>query len=732
MPATIFLPVVLGRPDIGVRASLLTILNLSILLFPCLAEGEPTREEECHRILHSEHAADHELAEECRREFFTSDQVTLVVTPSRRPEAANRAAASVSVVKQQELQRTGSDSAAEALRKVPGVQITDAGQAGLKRVRIRGEESRRVAILIDGQEFVDQREVGTPLLLAPEMIEQVEVVRGTGSVLHGSRAIGGVVNFITKKGGYHPLQSSASALYDSATDGYNLYGSLYGGTDGWEYRASAATADHEDRTSAKGKLDNTAFDSQSLAVYLGKNFGAHSIGASFDQFNASSGVYVEPAVATAPPFNDFRIDAPRRDRSKVSLSYEGDKLGSLVRSVQLDGYYQISKREFNTLSDLTLDFGNGPLNQLIDNRSDSDLDTFGMNAQARLTLLSAHDLVLGIEAKNDALDQSRTRVVTTAGQTMPGERTVDQANQTTLEGFAEDVWQLSEGLELRAGARGIYFKTELEESTREGLDPFSESDTAVVGAAGLRYSPAEDVTIWTGWSQGFVSPSLVNLATGAFAGASFVNPNSDLKPERSNSFDLGIKLQKEFFAVDLSVFITEARDYIDHVLCSSSNISCIQPSGRSDRIYDNVDEARTFGSELSASLLLGSLRPYLSASWIRRRYTRNAVSTYDTGLPALYGRGGLEIEKNLDEPIGLWLDGYVSAATEADELDGDRVLHTAGWGTLNVAMGATMGAKRELKLSLELLNLGDKFYKTATENIPARGRSAIFKVQLDL
>jgi Outer membrane receptor for ferrienterochelin and colicins len=66
-----------------------------------------------------------------------------------------------------------------------------------------GEASSRVLILIDGQEVTYQRagdNYGVGLLIDESALERVEVVKGPYSVLYGSQAIGGIVNFITKKG----------------------------------------------------------------------------------------------------------------------------------------------------------------------------------------------------------------------------------------------------------------------------------------------------------------------------------------------------------------------------------------------------------------------------------------------------------------------------------------------------------------------------------------------------
>lgn len=697
-----------------------------------LADEVTKMDKECYEVVHSTEPQDAQRLKECRRQFFNSEQVMLVVTPSRRPESVREAAASVSVVTRQELERTASDSPAEAMREVPGVQITDAGEPGLKRIRIRGEESRRVAILIDGQEFADERDVGTPLLLAPEMIERIEVVRGTGSVLHGSRAIGGVVNFITKKGGYHPVQGTASAMYDSSTNGHQEFASIYGGVEGYEYRVAGAIADHSDREAADGEQENTSYENESYLAFLSKTWGKHTLAFSHEDFNASSDVYVDPVVATTPPFNDFRIDAPQRDRAKTAVFYDARGLSESLESLHFDAYYQESEREFNTFSDLTLNFGAGPVNQISQVFSDSTLDTVGSNGLAGFQLGSDHNLIVGYEVKRDSLDQSRRRLVSVDGAAAPEELVVEEASQTSTEAFIEDAWRFAEDWQARAGLRGILIDSELESSTREGLEPNSTTDEHAVGAASISYTGLEDSTIWAGWSQGYVAPSLVNLATGAFAGPDFVSPNSELEPETSNSVDIGARRLTDDYQADITFFLTEARNYIDHVLCTESSAPCISSAGRRGRVYDNVDEARTFGAELSVSLFLDEFTPYLRGSWLRRRFDDGLERTYDTGIPDLSGRGGLIYERAVSDDLALWADGYVAAASDARERDGEEVLKTAGWATTNLALGAAIGEGRDLKLSLELLNLGDKFYRTSTENIPARGRSALVKLTVDL
>src|SRR5690606_1181710 len=78
---------------------------------------------------------------------------TLTVVGTRTELSVFENPASVSVVEGEQLERTPPTSIAEMLRDVPGIEVVDSSAPGMKRLRIRGESSRRVTILVDGQEI---------------------------------------------------------------------------------------------------------------------------------------------------------------------------------------------------------------------------------------------------------------------------------------------------------------------------------------------------------------------------------------------------------------------------------------------------------------------------------------------------------------------------------------------------------------------------------------------------
>lgn len=153
---------------------------------------------------------------------------TITILGTRTEVSVQDNPASVTVLDQQELKKKAPESIAEMLRDVPGVEVVDASAPGMKRIRIRGESSRRVTILVDGQEITDHSTYGTPLLVDPSNVERIDVVRGPASVLHGAKAIGGVINIITKRGVDKPVQAEIGGGYYSGTDGWQGWAAVSG------------------------------------------------------------------------------------------------------------------------------------------------------------------------------------------------------------------------------------------------------------------------------------------------------------------------------------------------------------------------------------------------------------------------------------------------------------------------------------------------------------------------
>ena len=132
---------------------------------------------------------------------------TVVITASDTPQSVDEVSKAVSVVDQQEIDERDESAIAEALRTVPGLRVQQLGGPGsFTSIKTRGLRNEDTAVLIDGLRF---RDAGAPQGDASGFLEdlivtdvsRVEVLRGSGSSLYGSNAIGGVINLVTDEGG---------------------------------------------------------------------------------------------------------------------------------------------------------------------------------------------------------------------------------------------------------------------------------------------------------------------------------------------------------------------------------------------------------------------------------------------------------------------------------------------------------------------------------------------------
>ncbi len=125
-----------------------------------------------------------------------------VITARALPESIKKTAHTIEVIEGEEIRNRTDRSVAEAIREIPGVRVQSLGTRGeSSSIRIRGASNDEALVLLDGVRINDPFDGDTNLGLFPvELIDRIEVLRGSQAVLYGGRAIGGVVNIITKKG----------------------------------------------------------------------------------------------------------------------------------------------------------------------------------------------------------------------------------------------------------------------------------------------------------------------------------------------------------------------------------------------------------------------------------------------------------------------------------------------------------------------------------------------------
>lgn len=669
----------------------------------------------------------------------TAGDETLIVTANRTESSLWESPATVQVIDRETLNNSTSVSIADDLQDIPGVEVTDNSLAGRKQIRIRGEASSRVLILIDGQVVSYQRagqNYGVGLLIDESALERIEVVKGPYSVLYGSQAIGGVVNFITKKGGDKPLAGTVKAVYNSATAGWDESAAAWGSIGQFDYRINGSYSDQGNRDTPDGRLQNTHFRNNSQGVWLGYNLDRHKFGLSLDRYKTSTQTWFDDPDGQ---YEDFSVRIPKLEREKIGAFYDFDAGGDYLKKIHLDVYSQTIEREFENRIKTTQPIPSPIIQALTVSNQTNTNDkqyTQGVTLQGNFSLPANNELVIGTQYQHDKVKQdtrSSTRQTAATGAFDIQTLTLShiEAEQSNASVFAQNDWRFADDWTWTVGARQYWLSSELNRSdsqsgaVSQSTGGKSAHDDKLVTSTSLRYSGFKDIELRAAYAQGYVFPTLTQLFMQTSAGGGVTYGNTGLKAEHSNNYELGARYKGNMWLVDGAIYYSEAKDYIASLPCSGQAIcSGNSTSSRGEYFYyDNIDRAKTWGMELTAEYNGWAVSPYLSGNLIRRQYEGETVKTWDTGEPALTGRAGLKHTLLLNS-ANVTSDLFVRAASSADDKTGSREIRYPGWATLNLAFNTEFGPQEQYQVNLALNNLTNKRYQTAHETIPAAGFNA--------
>ena len=206
----------------------------------------------------------------------------VVVTATRDKQETRKAPANVTVITAEEISKSGATTVVEVLDKLESIQFrTSSGNSSQSLIDMRGfggdNPHGKNLVMLDGRRLNRTDLFSISWLQMPvNNIERIEIVRGSGSVLYGDAAIGGVINIITKKGKGEP-KFNASVLVGS----YGLHNEragVTGATNKWTYAVTGENnfnfgyRDRSKYSSQGGGFDVGYSANDLLNVSLGVSF----------------------------------------------------------------------------------------------------------------------------------------------------------------------------------------------------------------------------------------------------------------------------------------------------------------------------------------------------------------------------------------------------------------------------------------------------------------------------
>ena len=514
-----------------------------------------------------------------------------MITASDTPQTVDEVSKALTVVADQEIDERDESAIPEALRIVPGLRVQQLGGPGsLTSIKTRGLPSEDTAVLIDGIRF---RDAAAPQGDASGFLEdlivtdvsRVEVLRGSGSSLYGSNAVGGVVNIVTNEGG-GPIHGSVLGeggglgLFRTRAQlagGLNNNRVVYSG--GFSFFNVSRGIDDEDEarnTSGQGRI---LFRLTPTATLTGRIYTANS---RLQLNNNPEAIGTLPAtgiIEAIPFFDNFTstgvpssyLNLPHSSRVNDPDNV-AKRTSSMARSPSRNARLKLSAtrsvtRVSSQTAAVSMDHSASAFN-----RSAARRDPILMRAFTRSTRVSIY--APDISTTLPAATSLRTRALRTRRFRLIRLiiRTSTSRNEATHFFVQDQLRFLDDRLQIAAAFRTQLFRLQDPQFTPAASAPyagitFQSPPTAYTGDGSIAYTFRSTGTKLRGHvGNGYRAPSLFErfgTAFDSFFGYSiFGDPR--LKPEHSVAFDAGIDQTFADNRVRLSAtyFYTELRRII--------------------------------------------------------------------------------------------------------------------------------------------------------------------------
>lgn len=445
------------------------------------------------------------------------------VTASRIGIDFEENSASTSVVAREEIDRLAPASTEEILRSVPGLQVTGGGD-GPAYLHLRGADPNLTLILVDGvavNDPTDSRGGSFDLRsIDPQEIERIEVVRGPVSAVHGSDALAGVVQILTRRG--------QRGAWGELRTGGDDYRALTAGLSLPAERAGLRLQAHH----REGGEAIDAHDFQSRGVGLRGWFRpgpAWRLEGHFrfedsdeTRFPQDSG---GPELAVSP---ELETEDGESLVSGLSLRRELGDWGE----VELRGQTHRRQRDLTTPA-----IAPGVRDAVPASRSDDELQRDQLGVDLRVQR-PGWRLALGTETE---WEQGSSLGLLQAQFPVPTDYDTDRQTHSV---YAEALYHALEGVNLQAALR---------------LDAPDGEDSEWTPRVGISYRVAATGTrVQASAAEGFKLPSFFALSHPLVG-------NADLDPERSESLEAGVEqeLLGGRLTFGAAVFATDYTDLID-------------------------------------------------------------------------------------------------------------------------------------------------------------------------
>ena len=705
----------------------------------------------------------------------------IVVSGSKYPEQQTKIVQKIEVINAKQIAATNAPNTGDMLQQSGQVYVQKS-QLGGSSPSIRGFEANRVLLVVDGVRMNNAIYRGGHLqnviTVDQSMLENIEILNGPASTLYGSDALGGVINFTTKKIKFGTNSTNAFARYSSACNEGTIHADVMLTEHNFGSLTSLTLSNFGNLRAGSRRADiwgNVGLRNFTATQYNGKDTitanpnPQNQLGSAYSQVDLLQKFAFKDGKYTTHFFNfqySSSTDVPRYDRLtdmsngqlKFAEWYYGpQKRGMLayrMEAVNMPHYFTDATFNFNyqniSESRNSRRFGN---DNLITNNEKINVVGFDANTRHKG---ETNEFIIGVDGQfNDVNSKGTSTNIRTNVSSIANSRFPDAGNSYTMLGaYVQDIYKVSpDRFTVNAGLRYNYINLNSRLSNNMPLQfPYStikQNNNGITGNVGLIFTPDEEFAITLGYSSGFKAPNLDDAARLFESGnGSLVVPNQNLAPEYAHNIDFGVRYNEDNkIVLSGNLFYTSLFNAIvmDRYTYNGDDSTLFYGTKMPIVALQNSASAKIYGFAGNAKInLTDELIASGSVTYTAGRY--DAVGTKDNGLavvpmdhiPPVFGRLGLQYlqpKYNL-EVYSLFngrkaLSDYNPLPASEDNLQYAIAGYgTPGWITLNVKGTYAINPRWTLQGGVE--NIFDTHYRTFASGISAPGVNAILALRLKM
>lgn len=644
---------------------------------------------------------------------------TFVITASRVLENIKKSAASISVITERDIESMGARYLVDVFKNIPGMNAWYYND-GVYKIDSRGffKSTGQHMLLMVNSHPLNESFLGgfsTFLTMTVENVKQIEIIRGPGSALYGANAFAGVINVITKdaqdidgleviaRTGSYQTQHYNALFGKRFTDiGLTLNINYYK-TDGYDAYIEQDRQSLIDQlmpfsvSLAPGNAINPEekFDVFGQVKYKGFTLEGRYIDGEKERPISIANTLTEGNTA---PWVDYY----------VSLNYEYEL--SEKWSVAAKVYRNFSRIENNVQGYAPgAALPTAPLGlpeifpEGVKAKFSQDNNRAGTELQAKYNMTETNTIVSGVTYEK--MEQSNIKYAANFRYTpiqnvivrLPAIMDFTEADshnkavsRTFTAGFVEDLWDITEDFRVTLGAR---------------YDHYSDFGGSFNPRAGAVWQFLEGYDLKILYGRAFRAPSFYELYSRN--NPSFVG-NPDLKPEIVDTYEVSIGADPtDALSARLTGFRNDVQDSVDIV-------NQVDPSGFSQRVFQNKSELRTQGVEVELKYDFGK------GTYMGMNYTFQDGENLDTNEGFWSNpqhKGNVMANVRMTKYFNLQTNLYFEGARKRSE--GDTRDEPEGFAVLDLTLIARKFIEG-LEVRASIYNVLDKEYviPTSVDSLP--------------